>query len=435
MAGDLYHTNLRSITAAALYQLIREFTQIDQPREARPREGYRLDFKEDLSEGFIQSIAAMANTFGGLVIVGVSEVDGRPESVVGVLNPGELKTRVANLISSNLFPSPMFEVADCILPTDSEKKLCAVMVREASEICLISKKGVVNPVYVRVEDKSEPANASQLRAVLERKRQLQSLAKSLEPRLDALREKLSIKWQGPSGGIAASESFFRVLLVPNDHPHFPMDYVSEKVFADLVFGQNPGLQRLLSNQDATHEFSRSRNWFEIRFLDPELKHERRWHTSADGDIGFITQTNYPGTAPSWSLYDAAADLASVLNLAKAVWQSSGYFGSFRLNAELRVLDLQLNCGQDGFHPLYYRRLGQIAGWPIDRGSVAIVDRPKYTAVASADFSYDDIERTPDEIIARVFNELLRDLGHLTDIQKFRNAIAFLTEPKKAGSGG
>lgn len=73
---DLYSADLQSVSASELYRGIAEFTRIDKPPADRPREGYLLDFKEDLSDRFLHSVAAMANTFGGLPIVGVSEVDG-----------------------------------------------------------------------------------------------------------------------------------------------------------------------------------------------------------------------------------------------------------------------------------------------------------------------------------------------------------------------
>jgi len=53
------------------------------------------------------------------------------------------------------------------LATDAGRKLSVVRVRETLEICLLAKKGEPHPVYVRNEDQSVPADASQLRALLE----------------------------------------------------------------------------------------------------------------------------------------------------------------------------------------------------------------------------------------------------------------------------
>src|SRR3979490_2834406 len=84
MADDLYHVNLQSVPGISLYRLIHEFTSMERPSGDRPREGYLLDYKEDVSDRFLRSVAAFANTFGGLLIVGVTEKDGRPDKLAGV---------------------------------------------------------------------------------------------------------------------------------------------------------------------------------------------------------------------------------------------------------------------------------------------------------------------------------------------------------------
>ncbi|MGB7282704.1 MAG: ATP-binding protein [Candidatus Acidiferrum sp.] len=92
---------------------------MDRPIGDRPREGYLLDYKEDVSDRFLRSVAAFANTFGGLLIVGVTEIDGRPDKLAGVSVQGEWKTRIASMVAANLFPCPQFEIAECALPTDA----------------------------------------------------------------------------------------------------------------------------------------------------------------------------------------------------------------------------------------------------------------------------------------------------------------------------
>jgi len=69
MPSDLYSVDLRSVSGADLFRAIAEFLRLDLPADARPREGYLLDFKQDLSESFLHTIAALANTFGGLVLL------------------------------------------------------------------------------------------------------------------------------------------------------------------------------------------------------------------------------------------------------------------------------------------------------------------------------------------------------------------------------
>jgi hypothetical protein len=207
----------------------------------------------------------------------------------------------------------------------------------------------------------------------------------------------------------------------------PLDIIIEKQFADLVL--NPGLVSLINNGDAKRESRRSRDWFEIRFHDASLEYERRWRLTDRADVGFITQTKFPlpGTQGHWSLYDLAADLIAIAKMAKEFWQSTGYYGGFRLEAELQVRNLELSASSDGFHPLYYQRLGRVVSFPLQRNMLAIVENPHSTGDASADFSYEDLNLCLDDIAASVLNELLRSLGHGPEIEKLKGAVRSLTK--------
>ncbi len=54
------------------------------------------------------------STFGGLLIVGVNEKDGKPQDIVGVQLGTELKTQIASSISANISPTPSFGIAECL---------------------------------------------------------------------------------------------------------------------------------------------------------------------------------------------------------------------------------------------------------------------------------------------------------------------------------
>jgi Schlafen, AlbA_2 len=424
MPDDLYHANLNAINEADLYQSIVALTRVDQPKEERPHEGYLLDFKKELGDRFIQTIAAFANTFGGLLVLGVEDVDhdGRPDKLVGVATRGELKTTMSNVIGSNLVPCPMFDIAQCSSPQDPAKKLCVVRVRETAEICLITKKGTKNPVYVRVEDKSEPADASALHALLERKRQAQSATSDLVARLDKLRHRLTLSTRDTFGAIVYGETFFRLLLCPIAHPLQPLDLVVEEKFFDIVW--NPGLVSLANEGEVKHESSRSGDWFEIKLYDPSHHYPRRWTVTSNADIGFLTETRWPisGEENVWSFYDLAADVVDVAGIAKQFWQGSGYYGGFRLEAQLRLSHLKISVGPDGFHPLYYQRIGRMTALPLPREVLALAKNPYSGGDASADLSFADLDLSLDEIVAGVLNQLLRSLGHAATIEKLKVAI-------------
>ncbi|HTP88968.1 MAG TPA: ATP-binding protein, partial [Bryobacteraceae bacterium] len=108
---DLYTEDLGAILATELYAAVEEFTHIKQPPADRLEEGYLIDFKKDWGKDTIKSVAAFANTFGGILLVGVTEQSGRADEIIGVHanNREEIKTKYASSIASNITPTPSYQ--------------------------------------------------------------------------------------------------------------------------------------------------------------------------------------------------------------------------------------------------------------------------------------------------------------------------------------
>lgn len=433
MSTDLYSADLGRISGSELYEAISDFTQISSPSEDRPREGYLLDFKQDLSPRFLRSVAALANSFGGLLIVGVSDnSDGRPEQLVGVVTNGELKTRVASMISSNLIPCPRFDIAECSLPNDgtNQKKLCVVRVRATQEICLLATRGESHLVYVRVEDQSLPADFTQMRTLLSRKRSDQDSRSDLNQRLQDMRNGLLVRLHGEGKDGIKSDTYFKLVVCPSDFVSIPLDLSIERRFSGLIESQNPGLDRLTKLDNAEVEFQRSRDWAEVQFVDRAVKHERRWRISSRADIGFVTQTKWliAGIARSfWSLYDVAADTVRTAILAREFWRSIGYYGGFHLEAELRVNGLSLEDSNGLFGPLFYQRMQDTWGFPLD--SKMVTRGANIYGVEKAEFDGDftAFGESLTLTVANVVNQLLRWLGHTSDLAILEKALPFFIE--------
>ena len=428
MPDDLYSADFRTISGTDLFKLIEGFVRVDQPLDDRPREGYLLDFKEDIGEKFLPSVAAMANTFGGLIIVGVSNNQGRPGALVGVATTGELKTRLTSVIASNLFPCPMFDVAECFLPSDAAKKLCALKVRESQEIVLITKKGEKNPVYVRIEDQSVPADASQMRALLARKRQDQKLYSDLSYRQGSLKQFLFVTTQLSLPGTQRqrSSTYLQIALYPHNHRAMSFDYGMERLFGSLVQKTYSGLQKPVNSSQPKVDLKRGRDWYEIQFLCPVDDYERRWHVTATGDIGFVTQVSWPIRAVGnfWSLYDFVADVARVSILSREFWRQTGYFGSVRMEVDLMVGNLPLL--DNGLAPLFYSRMGLNPDILLDGQAIHLIKEPRELGNAQLDVGYDRLmsESLP-TTVADIVNQVLRCLGHTCDIQGLQQAIQLL----------
>src|SRR5208283_4168267 len=419
MATDLYSVDLKTISGSDLYQAISEFTRVDRPADERPREGYLLDFKADVSERFLRSVAAFANTFGGLLIVGVSENDGRPDKLTGVITTGELKTQVASMIASNLFPCPFFEIAECVMPNDPDgKKLCVVRVHETQDICLLARKGEKYPVYVRIEDQSLPVDSSQMRSLIDRKRQDQNLASDLVPRVGELQAKLfACDYKSPSQRVR-SDTYFKLVICPYTSLPMRLDLAIERIFANLVSKQNLGLEQLVQSSEAEIQFARSRDWFELQFVERQHDYERRWRLTSRADIGFVTQVRWPisGSGNFWSFYDVAADLGRVAVLARDFWRRIGYYGSFRLQTDLRVGGLRFDPVNVSFSPLFYERMGNITSFPMDRSAITLTKNPEAVAQAELDGDYPSLTESLSDTVAALSNQILRCLGHSSDLQ-------------------
>lgn len=107
MAVDLFSADYFRLTDSDLYVAIEEFTRQSLPQSDRTQEGYTVDFKQQWNDDSLRVVAAFANTFGGIILIGVSEAGGRAKDLVGEVSKGELKTRLASSIAANISRLPI----------------------------------------------------------------------------------------------------------------------------------------------------------------------------------------------------------------------------------------------------------------------------------------------------------------------------------------
>src|SRR5690242_1127779 len=101
MTIDLFTADLDALDNAGKFQAVTEFCA------NRSSEGWRLDYAESWDDRALEKVASFANTFGGLLIIGVRKGKNDPEPIpVGAKSPTELKTRIASSIAANLSPVP-----------------------------------------------------------------------------------------------------------------------------------------------------------------------------------------------------------------------------------------------------------------------------------------------------------------------------------------
>lgn len=124
-------------------------------------EGIRLDYKVDWPSDLAKVMAAMANTFGGLILVGVDEEDRRPKlPIAGVkfTSKEQLSQKVASIAFDAIYPPLFPEVAVCEFTSQRRKKpdraVVIIRVHESHEAPHTVESGT--KVYIRVASQTEP---------------------------------------------------------------------------------------------------------------------------------------------------------------------------------------------------------------------------------------------------------------------------------------
>jgi len=188
MPTDIFTDDLGTLTNDELYAAIEELSK------AQPNEGWRLDYTEQWEDSALKNVSAFANAFGGLLIVGVRKAkqDAVPE-LVGVDSDFEYKTRIASAIAANISPAPSYNIYECHKPDTPNKKFCVVRIRDSKILHLVTKKGL-DPVYVRNEDEARPANAEQLRMLIDRERESPALSQNMDRRAIDLQVSKSVRF-------------------------------------------------------------------------------------------------------------------------------------------------------------------------------------------------------------------------------------------------
>src|SRR5882757_9070740 len=110
---DLFTVDFNGLDNDQRYSAIVDFAR------AQPAESNKHDFKLIWNNDALKDIAAFANTFGGLLIIGVEKNQADPEAkVTGVPTNIELTTGIASSIATNIAPTPSYDIMECIKPEE-----------------------------------------------------------------------------------------------------------------------------------------------------------------------------------------------------------------------------------------------------------------------------------------------------------------------------
>jgi len=415
MEHSLFNTDLDTLSDAAVKALMVDFLQLNALPEERPREGWRIDFKLDLSEGFFQSVAAFANTAGGILFLGVEELndgnkdhEGLPGTLKGVTGKGELGTRIANMIASRIDPCPPTAIR--AFPVGSGATAAVVRIHPARELTMLMTGE--RPVYVRDNGRSVPANARMLRMLLAR---LVADPDEAGSSATSFINQLGLRPHRVNG---CPDTFIRVAMTPKAPVAHEIDIDAERRFSHLV-------QRYFPRIADIERFGRS------EFLtvgangtciyQQKETHAQAWYLNGQGQVGFTSRIAVhirPEPVWQWSIYDCLEDADALFGLARAYWRERGYIGGGLFEAHVLPTSVTPYKSGDGFLSLRNPDL-----W-LDRALIAIRPVPERPQMPQPrkmlPWSSSD---APSDCLASVFNSLIRDLGHAAELSKLRIAIA------------
>lgn len=110
-----------------------------------------------------KTVSAMANTFGGTLILGVDEdhKSGRPVKISGIRANRELEKQIFSILLDNITPAlvPLPEMQIVQLPDDAERVVVVMRVAQSNATPHAARNGSGHQhVYVRIGNESRPTN-------------------------------------------------------------------------------------------------------------------------------------------------------------------------------------------------------------------------------------------------------------------------------------
>lgn len=430
MAIDLFTDELNSLSDDELFWAIDEFAK------AQPNEGWRHDYAEKWGDSALEKTAAFANTFGGLLLVGVSK---QKEDIVcelvGVDSKSEYKTRIASSIAANISPTPLYEIFECCRPGDPYKRFCVIRVRPSRALHLLTKKGL-KPVYVRNEDEARPADAAQLRGLIDREKEMQAVpdrASQREPMLlTALVVNRGYQDEDPQTWCysvrTASDTYVKLALIPAESVPVELERRHELQLADLVARTYPRVWDVVRRNVANQAGARSVDFYEYFWYHKALDYEGRWRITDAGDIAHATQMkcNWPDGKAKWSVVDLAIHMILFIKLGVQWWDLIGYFGEGQIGVHLSVHNLDLARSNDGtfmrgFDPRH--QSGPVK--TISSDAILASSRPHPSASARLKLNYFSANTHLVRTTTSLLNSLLRSLGHAAVWERLEEGVRLL----------
>jgi hypothetical protein len=422
---DLFTADFNSLGNDARYSAIADFARV------QPVESNRHDFKTIWNNDTLKDVAAFANTFGGILVIGVEKSQGDVEAkLVGVTSTSELMTSIASAIATNISPTPSYDIMECHKPDETNKHFCVVRIRGDATLRLVTKKDIPNPVWVRNADQTVRADAAQLRMMIDREKQsVIDVADSLLARAHRMFEDMVVGRSNPPeirdwplGSFQQEETFFKLALIPAEMKMVVLDVRSEREFDALIHEHYRRVRNCLTGQEpvAAQATNRSSDFYEYRWYHEKLDYEGRWRITNRLEVAHATQIKHE---TEWSLLDVVVYSILMLVVCAKWWESLKYFGDGILVAAVNVQNLQIARGASG---QFAKKFGPADGdYAMSAEVLNVHPQQRAEAEASVSVNFANMRDNIPGLVTTLLNSLLRSLGHGVDWSEFENNVRII----------
>jgi hypothetical protein len=211
LMGDLYFDDIenRSYSDKAILEDVRALVKTGQ------REGPLLDYKSDVShkDNWSSTVAAFANTFGGLIVFGVEGKNDQPRRLTGFDPKGvEVKTKLTSMVIDRIQPRPNFSVRVVTHDQDPTREVALLRVAEGQDPPYMHSNQSEHRIYIRVGAQKTEADYLQLSSLLEKRKAAQ--LPEITPANDLVRSDSQLHIPRPVGSNQVSPSVFTFILSP-----------------------------------------------------------------------------------------------------------------------------------------------------------------------------------------------------------------------------
>jgi Schlafen, AlbA_2 len=415
MQADLFSADLAKLTEND----VKEFLALERPEAVRQPEGPTIDYKEHLPSDIGDDVAAMSNTFGGLVFIGVKADKARqniPVAMDGDNIGSDAKARVTDKIIATVHPRPQIDIG--VVPLSGRKEVVAVIrVRKGQIPPYQFEQGATVRIPIRVIDTNRQARVSEIEELLRQRNSLNGATDEIAEQY--LRQNRLILTRQDSTGQVLEADYHSLLLIPRAPTSRRLDSRFERTFERVIAGT------FLTAR--THlEHARSGSFHEViaRSKDGPVSN-RRWVMWSSGSVGFVGPFVSDGSDRA-TIGDVARDLLFFFRAASLIQNEFEYFGP-------NIFRHSISCDKVQFEPEFPPPGGR-GSYDKIRGIVFPTPRPSRCPRQSVFF--EDVERdtlkAPEQLIADVLLAQFRETcGAQIDFQELAMAIQVMSKQSLA----